>query len=84
MEGLMKIDVHARDFEVADGQREHVPHRPGIYKLTVMHGKLDDAIRHEHKRPFPDGIKLLRLKTLKLAVKDRLQLLVRFGQEERA
>ena len=80
----MKIDVHARNFELADGVREHIPHRPGVYKLTVIHGKLDDAIRHEHEHPFPDCIKLLRLKTLRLAVKDRLQLLVRFDQEERA
>lgn len=54
-----------------------------IYKLTVVHGKLDDAIRHEHKRRFPDGIRLLRLKKLRLAVKDRLQLLVGFGRQER-
>ena len=54
-----------------------------IYKLTVVHGQLDDAIRYEHKRRFPDGIRLLRLKKLRLAVKDRLQLLVRFGRQER-
>ena len=54
-----------------------------IYKLTVVHGKLDDAIRHEHKRRLPDGIRLLRLKKLRIAVKDRLQLLVRFGRQER-
>ena len=54
-----------------------------IYKLTVVHGQLDDAIRHEHKRRFPDDIRLLRLKKLRLAVEDRLQLLVRFGRQER-
>lgn len=80
----MKTDTQARDFEAADGLREHMPHRSGIYELTVMHRRLDDALRLEHTRPFPDGIKLVRLKTLRLAVKDRLQLLVRFGQDERA
>lgn len=43
-----------------------------IYRLSVIHRKLDDEIRRELKRRFPDSIKLLRLKTLRLAVKDRL------------
>lgn len=43
-----------------------------IYKLTVIHRRLDDEIRRELKRRFPDSIKLLRLKKLRLAVKDRL------------
>lgn len=43
-----------------------------IYKLSVIHRKLDDEIRRELKRRFPDSIKLLRLKKLRLAVKDRL------------
>ena len=43
-----------------------------IYKLTLMHRRLDDEIRGELKRRFPNRIKLLRLKKLRLAVKDRL------------
>ena len=43
-----------------------------IYRLSVIHRKLDDEIRRELKRRFPDSIKLLRLKKLRLAVKDRL------------
>lgn len=43
-----------------------------IYRLSVVHCKLDDEIRRELKRRFPDSIKLLRLKKLRLAVKDRL------------
>ncbi|MCR5870747.1 MULTISPECIES: DUF465 domain-containing protein [unclassified Sphingomonas] len=43
-----------------------------MYRLSVIHRKLDDEIRRELKRRFPDSIKLLRLKKLRLAVKDRL------------
>ena len=46
--------------------------REFIYKLTLMHRKLDDEIRSELKRRFPDYIKVMRLKKLRLAVKDRL------------
>lgn len=43
-----------------------------IYRLTVVHRKLDDEIRRELKRRFPDNMRLRRLKKLRLAVKDRL------------
>ena len=43
-----------------------------IYRLTMVHRFLDDEIRGELARRFPDSIKLLRLKKLRLAVKDRL------------
>ena len=43
-----------------------------LYRLSVLHKQLDDEIRRELKRRFPDTIRLLRLKKLKLAVKDRL------------
>lgn len=42
------------------------------YRLSVVHRRLDEEIRAELKRRFPDSIRLLRLKKLKLAVKDRL------------
>ena len=42
------------------------------YRLSLVHRKLDDEIRRELKRRFPDTIRLLRLKKLRLAVKDRL------------
>ena len=45
---------------------------PVIYRLSVVHRRLDDQIGRELKRRFPDSIRLLRLKKLKLAVKDRL------------
>ncbi|HEY0626235.1 MAG TPA: DUF465 domain-containing protein [Allosphingosinicella sp.] len=43
-----------------------------MYRLTRIHRKLDEEIRREMKRRFPDSIKLLRMKKLKLAIKDRL------------
>lgn len=43
-----------------------------IYTLTLLHRKIDDEIRSELARRFPDSIKLLRLKKLRLAIKDRL------------
>ena len=47
------------------------------YRLTAMHQRLDEAIRDEMRRRLPDSIRLLRLKKLKLAVKDRLAALMR-------
>ncbi len=43
-----------------------------MFRLTAIHRKLDEEIRRELKRRFPDTVRLLRLKKLKLAVKDRL------------
>ena len=43
-----------------------------MYRLSVVHKRLDEEIRRELKRRFPDTIRLLRLKKLRLAVKDRL------------
>ncbi|HEX8667244.1 MAG TPA: DUF465 domain-containing protein [Allosphingosinicella sp.] len=43
-----------------------------LYKLTILHRRLDDEIRRELKHRLPNHFRLLRLKKLKLAVKDRL------------
>ena len=43
-----------------------------IYRLTAIHHRLDEEIRRELKRRTPSWVRLLRLKKLKLAVKDRL------------
>jgi len=43
-----------------------------IYRLTVIHRRLEDEIRRELKHRVPSSFRLLRLKKLKLAVKDRL------------
>jgi hypothetical protein len=47
------------------------------YRLTRIHRSLDDAIRMELKRKLPDSLRLLRLKKLRLAVKDRLTAMLR-------
>jgi hypothetical protein len=47
------------------------------YRLTHIHRRLDDAIASEASRRLPDSLKLLRLKKLRLAVKDRLATLMR-------
>jgi len=50
------------------------------FHLTLTHRKLDEAIRHERARRVPDWLRLLRLKKLKLMVKDRLHRLVRVSR----
>jgi hypothetical protein len=47
------------------------------YRLTHVHRRLDEAIASETSRRLPDSLKLLRLKKLRLAVKDRLATLMR-------
>ena len=47
------------------------------YRLTRIHRGIDDAISMEMRRLSPDSFKLLRLKKLRLAVKDRLTRLMR-------
>lgn len=43
-----------------------------LYRLTVLHRQIDDALRREAHRRGADPFRLLRLKTLKLMVKERL------------
>ena len=47
------------------------------YRLTHVHHSLDQAISHEMARSVPNSLKLLRLKKLRLAVKDRLTAIMR-------
>lgn len=47
------------------------------YRLTHIHRRLDEAIAGESSRRLPDSLRLLRLKKLRLAVKDRLATLIR-------
>lgn len=51
-----------------------------IFHLMERHQKLDDQLRRAEGRRFPDPWEIARLKTLKLAIKDRLARL--FRQEE--
>ena len=50
---------------------------PYLFRLTQMHRQLDEAIRREVTRPAVDRFRVLRLKKLKLAVKDRLAQVMR-------
>lgn len=50
-----------------------------IYRLSVVHRKLDDEIRREIRTRMPDSIRLLRLKKLRLAVKDRIAERMRYA-----
>lgn len=50
--------------------------KPFNYRLRLAHSKLDAEICREQKRRVPDPWRLLRLKKLKLAIKDRMQRLV--------
>lgn len=43
-----------------------------LYRLTAMHRKIDAEITLERHRRSPDSFRLLRLKKLRLAVKDRM------------
>ncbi len=43
-----------------------------LFSLLLKHQSLDEAVRAEQARRTPDPFRLLRLKRLKLAVKDRL------------
>ena len=49
---------------------------PALYRLTRIHGSLDDSIASEMEKKSPDSFRLLRLKKMRLMVKDRLQLLM--------
>ena len=50
---------------------------PHIYRLTVLHRRLDEAVRREARRRSSDPFRILRLKKLKLAVRDRLAMRMR-------
>ena len=43
-----------------------------LYRLTVLHRQIDDALRREMRLRGTDPFRLLRLKALKRMVKDRL------------
>lgn len=47
------------------------------YRLTQTHRRLDEAIATEMRRRLPDRFRLLRLRALRLLVKDRLAELMR-------
>jgi len=48
-----------------------------FYRLTELHRQIDDALRRENRRRGADPFRLLRLQSLKLAVRKRLASLSR-------
>lgn len=47
-----------------------------LFRLSYLHKRLDDHIRGELRRRWPDTVRLLRLRKLRLQVKARLSALV--------
>ena len=51
---------------------------PKKLKTLLMRAlRIEDAIGHEQRKRWPDGLRLLHLKKLRLAIKDRLYRLTR-------
>lgn len=48
-----------------------------LYRLTEIHQRIDDALRVEQRRRFPDSFEMVRLKKLKLRAKDLIARLTR-------
>lgn len=46
--------------------------RPRLFTLLEMHQRIDEALRRELRRRWPDPLRVIQLKKLKLRVKDRL------------
>jgi hypothetical protein len=43
-----------------------------VFRLLIIHRRLDDEIRTQAKRLWPDLMRIQKLKKARLAVKDRL------------
>ncbi|QIK77869.1 YdcH family protein [Sphingomonas piscis] len=43
---------------------------PRLYRLLEKHQRIDEQLRMEQRRTFPDWVALLRLKRTKLRIKD--------------
>lgn len=54
-----------------------------VYRLLERHQKLDEMLRRAQTGRFANSLDLLRLKKLKLAVKDRLAALARMPGAQR-
>ncbi|WP_037503684.1 YdcH family protein [Sphingomonas jaspsi] len=51
-----------------------------LFRLTEIHQRIDDALRREQRRRFPDLFRMIRLKKLKLRTKDLIHHIVRSGR----
>jgi uncharacterized protein YdcH (DUF465 family) len=47
-----------------------------IKSLLFKSAKLSEEIAREHRRKWPDQLRLLRLKKIRLAIKDRIQRMI--------
>lgn len=52
-----------------------------VFRLLERHQRLDDALRAEQSRRWPDFARLQQIKRLKLAVKDRLSAVLRRSRQ---
>ena len=43
---------------------------PRLYRLIETHQRIDDALRREQRRRWPDAFQIMRLKRLRLRAKD--------------
>jgi hypothetical protein len=53
---------------------------PRLFRLIETHQRIDARLRGELRRPLPDSFQLMRLKRLKLRVKDLIQRFTRKPQ----
>lgn len=82
------IGSKARQGELHLSGRPNIERREAMnsvtYRLALAHRKLDAEISREQKRRIPDSWRLLRLKKLRLAIKDRLHRLIHSRQQAKA
>lgn len=52
-----------------------------VFHLHEMHKRIDEALRAEQRSTLPNPFAIMRLKRLKLAIKDRLS---RFARQPRS
>ena len=50
------------------------------FRMLERHARIDEALRREQGRRLPDPFVTMRLKKLKLAIKDRIAAMVRRGR----
>mgnify|MGYP002777091977 FL=1 len=56
---------------------------PRLYRLIETHQRIDRALRHEQRRRWPDSMRLIALKKLKLRVKDLIHRVASRAQPQR-
>ena len=54
-----------------------------LFRLMLVHQKVDDALRHEQKSRIPDWLAIAKLKKHKLRVKDLIARLSRVPRRAR-